>query len=143
MGVELVTRIKGASRGYHRDAVFRLANGQVWQQARYRYHYRYAFRPEVKLFTDGGYQMLQIDGIDEAVVVRRAQIVCEGVLTSEFSGFGGDEPYEFDNGQAWIATEHRHEHHYAHRPAAFVINGVHGLQLHVDGIKSSLAVRRA
>src|SRR5688572_19045254 len=142
MSIEQTTRLDGATTGYHTDAVFKLATGEVWQQVRYHYRYHYAYRPEVRLFADGLTQMLQIDGISDAIEVRRVNVVCEGIIVSEFRGFAADARFEFQNRQCWVPAETKYQYQYAHRPEAMVIDGVRGLTLHVDGLDDSLLVRR-
>ena len=143
MSTEIHSQLEGASTGYHDGAVFKLVNGQVWQQARYHYHYHYEYRPCVRLYDLDGVQMLQLDGVSEAVQVIRAQIVCEGIIVSEFTGFNDDARFEFQNGQIWVPAAYKYQYHYAHRPDAMVVQGVGGLRLHVEDMNDSLAVRRA
>lgn len=99
MNQEQRGRMQGASTGYHGSAVFKLTNGQVWRQSRYLYRYRYAYRPEVRLFEEASRQKLQIAGMDEAVEVARVKVACGGSIVSDFTGFDADSQFEFQNGQ--------------------------------------------
>jgi hypothetical protein len=66
-------RLKGAFKGFRsRDTIFEFTNGSKWRQARYRYLYRYAYRPEARVVDEGGTYMLYVDGMDESIEVRRA-----------------------------------------------------------------------
>ena len=65
------SRIDGEFTGFSGDAVFRLVNGQVWQQARYRDRYRYKYRPEVEIRREGGRQVMYVPFMDESIEVRR------------------------------------------------------------------------
>ena len=46
-------------------------NGQVWEQAEYHYHYHYSFMPDVLIYESGGGYKMKVEGVDEAVGVRR------------------------------------------------------------------------
>jgi hypothetical protein len=136
-------QIMGGVSGYTGGAVFRLTNGQVWQQSRHLYRYKYSYRPRVRIFEQGGSYHLQIDGMEEAVVVMRARILEEGAIVSSFDGFSGSSRFEFQNGREWIQAEYKYAYHYAHRPKAIVIEGVNGTEIHVDGMSETVRVRRA
>ena len=65
------SRIEGAFKGWDGETVFKLENGQIWQQATYAYTYHYAFRPTVMIIkTDGGYRM-KVDGVSGTIFVKR------------------------------------------------------------------------
>lgn len=65
------SRIDGEFKGWDGDTIFKLANGQIWQQASYDYTYHYAYRPEVIIFqTVGGYKM-KVDGVTDTIHVKR------------------------------------------------------------------------
>lgn len=51
--------------------VYALANGQIWEQTEYYYWYRYAFRPDVIIYSDYGTYKMKVEGISHAVTVRR------------------------------------------------------------------------
>jgi len=57
--------------GWDDDNYYCLANGQVWQQSRYKYHYHYAYRPDARVFRDGASYFLEVKGMNEMVEVRR------------------------------------------------------------------------
>lgn len=63
--------ISGDINGWEGETIFKLDNGQIWQQAVYSYIYFYEYHPEVTIYdTTDGCQM-KVDGEDETVVVRR------------------------------------------------------------------------
>ena len=63
--------IEGEFKGWDGETIFKLDNGQIWQQAGYAYTYRYAFRPKVMIIkTDGGYRM-KVDGVSGTIFVKR------------------------------------------------------------------------
>ena len=65
------SQIDGEFSGWEGDTIFKLMNGQVWQQVDGRYKYKYNYAPKVLIFkTGGGYEM-QVDGVDGRVRVSR------------------------------------------------------------------------
>ena len=59
------------SQGWDGETIFKLLNGQIWQQSSYQYHYHYAYMPKVTIYrTDGGYKM-KVDGGDQTIYVTR------------------------------------------------------------------------
>ncbi len=71
MDLKKATRLVGAFDGYDGDKIFTLANGEKWQQSRYKYKYKYAYRPSVKLWKDGSKHYLEFDCMDEMIEVKR------------------------------------------------------------------------
>ena len=71
--MQLVTDsvINGAFHGWNGDNYYELANGQVWQQAHYKYNYHYAYRPRARVFTDGSWHFLEVEGMSEMIEVKR------------------------------------------------------------------------
>jgi len=143
MSEEIVGKMRGASTGFHGGAIFRLTNGQVWQQKVYKYRYRYRYRPDVRIFTEKGGYVIHIEGMDETVSVVKVAIVEEGVIVSDFKGFDQDARFEFQNGSVWVPAEYKYAYHYAHRPEAIIINGIDGMQMSVEGMSETIRVRRA
>jgi hypothetical protein len=72
----------------------------------------------------------------------QSDVVCEGVIISDFTGFDGDSEFEFNNGQVWKQAEYKYSYHYAYRPEAVVIDGRHGFTLKVEGMDETVGVRR-
>ncbi|MBV9546069.1 MAG: hypothetical protein JOY61_16985 [Chloroflexi bacterium] len=64
-------RIDGEFTGWSGDTVFRLENGQIWQQAESAYLYSYAFNPRVLIYPSSGTWRMQVDGVTETIAVRR------------------------------------------------------------------------
>jgi hypothetical protein len=65
------TEIEGDFNGWDGETIFKLANGQIWQQAEYDYEYEYAYRPEVLIYnTAGGYKM-KVEGMEDTIFVKR------------------------------------------------------------------------
>ncbi len=65
------SEIDGEFHGWDGETVFKLANGQIWQQAEYDYDYEYAYRPQVLIYkTAGGYKM-KVEDVEDTIYVRR------------------------------------------------------------------------
>ncbi len=65
------SEIDGEFHGWDGETIFKLANGQIWQQAEYDYDYEYDYRPEVMIVkTAGGYKM-KVGGVEDTIYVRR------------------------------------------------------------------------
>jgi hypothetical protein len=139
---DIRSKIAGAFKGYHSGAVFRLANGQVWQQRRYKYKYKYKYRPTVRIYREGSRHMMEVDCMDEPIEVVRASIVAEGAIVSDFKGFNGGAQLEFNDGSVWQQAEHKYDYHYAHRPEAIIVDGKDGIVLSVEDIQDTVTVRR-
>lgn len=54
-----------------RDYIFKLTNGQVWQQENYSYFYHYSYNPRVIIYKNGNSHELQIEGLDNKIRVKR------------------------------------------------------------------------
>lgn len=66
------TQVDGSFNGWTGETVYKLRNGQIWQQASYHYHYHYAYAPDVTIYsTEAGCSIRVADDDDEAVSVRR------------------------------------------------------------------------
>jgi hypothetical protein len=65
------SRIDGEFQGWDGETIFRLQNGQIWQQARYAYRYHYAYIPRVTIIQSNGRYIMQVEGIDDTLEVVR------------------------------------------------------------------------
>ena len=142
MGLDFTSCIEGDFNGFDDGALFRLANGQVWQQTRFRYQYRYAYCPSVRIYESRGTHFLEVAGMDAAIEVTEVNVVCEGSIISDFTGLNSGMRFQFQNGQVWEQAEYKYHYCYAYRPNAFVVHGTNGYELHVDGMDENVRVRR-
>jgi hypothetical protein len=68
----LETHIDGDFEGWDDNKIYKLDNGQVWQQSSYHYYYHYAYHPEVVVYKSHGRWRMVVKGdSDEAVSVQR------------------------------------------------------------------------
>jgi len=58
--------------GWHGDKKYELENGTKWELISYRYSYHYSYRPRARIWDDRGQYILEVDGMNEKVPVRRA-----------------------------------------------------------------------
>lgn len=65
------SHIDGAFTGWSGGALFKLRNGQLWQQEGFSYRYRYAYMPRVAISVVGDRHLLRVEGMGEGVFVRR------------------------------------------------------------------------
>ena len=70
-GTIIESRIEGEFTGWEGETIFKLDNGQIWQQAQYAYRYHYAYRPRVTIvMVDGAYEMM-VEGVTDRIRVRQ------------------------------------------------------------------------
>lgn len=65
------SQIDGTFEGWSGETVFKLTNGQIWQQSSYAYTYHYAYRPDVLVYSGSGGCKLKVDGVSDSISVRR------------------------------------------------------------------------
>ncbi len=57
--------------GWSGETIFKLTNGQIWQQSEYDYEYEYAYRPKAVIFkTDSGFKM-KVEDMKDVISVKR------------------------------------------------------------------------
>jgi hypothetical protein len=65
------SRIEGDFEGWDGETIFKLDNGQIWQQASYAYRYHYAYRPEVVIYRSGGGYRMRVEDVSDTIPVKR------------------------------------------------------------------------
>jgi hypothetical protein len=65
------TQISDTFEGWDGETIFKLSNGQIWQQAAYAYTYHYAYRPKVLIYLSGSVYRMKVEGVDSTIPVRR------------------------------------------------------------------------
>ena len=63
--------IDGEFEGWDGETIFKLSNGQIWQQSSYAYTYAYAYRPNVLIYRSGSVFKMRVDGVDGEIEVSR------------------------------------------------------------------------
>jgi hypothetical protein len=66
------TQMDGDFEGWEGETIFKLANGQIWQQSEYAFTYTYSYRPDVLIYRSetGGWKM-QVEGVERTIGVQR------------------------------------------------------------------------
>jgi len=67
------SQIDGEFSGWEGETIFKLLNGQIWQQASYAYTYSYAFMPKVMIYPSGGTCNVKVEGVSGTISVKRLQ----------------------------------------------------------------------
>jgi hypothetical protein len=65
------TQIDDDFEGWDGETIFKLSNGQIWQQAAYAYTYHYAYRPKVLIYLSGSAYRMKVEGVDSSILVKR------------------------------------------------------------------------
>ena len=70
-GEVIESRIEGDFWGWEGQTIFKLANGQIWQQAAYGYRNHFIHSPQVLIYRAGSEYKMRVDGVDGEIAVRR------------------------------------------------------------------------
>jgi len=129
-------KIDSDFEGFNQDVIFKMSNGTYWVQAKYKYWYHYAYRPEAVITQEDGRYILYVAG--QSIEVRRLSNVIESNIDGTFEGWKGDTVYKLTNGQVWKQKTYKYEYKYAFRPAVVIaeINGSYVMQ--VEGINAEV-----
>ena len=66
------SKIDGTFEGWEGETVFKLLNGQTWQQSSYAYTYHYSYMPDVLIYkSSGGQYKMKVEGVGKTISVRR------------------------------------------------------------------------
>ena len=58
-------------KGWDGSTIFKLSNGQVWQQAQSSHVDHYSYRPTAIIYDSGSGYKMKVEGINESVFVKR------------------------------------------------------------------------
>jgi hypothetical protein len=65
------SRIDGDFTGWEGQTIFKLVNGQIWQQAAYGARNHFIHSPQVMIYRSGSDYRMRVDGVDGEIAVRR------------------------------------------------------------------------
>jgi hypothetical protein len=68
---EIKSQIDGEFNGAEGESVYKLTNGQTWQQSRYLYQYQYIYRPQVRIVREGAEYVMYVTGMSQGNPVRQ------------------------------------------------------------------------
>lgn len=63
--------IAGEFNGWDGETIFKLDNGQIWQQTEYDYMYSYSYRPDITIYQTSSGCRMKVEGEDETILVKR------------------------------------------------------------------------
>lgn len=141
-GEVIESHIAGSFHGWSGETVFKLENGQYWQQAEYDYEYHYAYRPEVLIYPSGGKFAMKVEGMDETLHVRKLAGVIESQISGTFEGWDGDTVFKLTNGQVWQQASLSIVVHVAVNPRVIIFSSGGGHKMQVEGVSQTIAVSR-
>lgn len=148
--------IDGKFEGWKGETIFKLTNGQIWQQAEYAYLYHYAYRPEVLIYKSSGGYVMKVDGVSDEIrvkLIRGVNIstsrmpiptstVIESRISGTFEGWDGDTVFELMNGQIWQQAEYSYYYRYAYMPEVLIFKKGSGYVMRIEGTDREIRVKR-
>ena len=63
--------ISGDFKGWDGETIFKLDNGQIWEQAEYDYMYSYSYRPDVTIYETRAGCRMKVEDEEETILVKR------------------------------------------------------------------------
>jgi hypothetical protein len=63
--------ISGDFEGWSGETIFKLENGQIWEQSEYDYTYSYAYRPDVTIYQTSSGCRMKVEDEEETILVKR------------------------------------------------------------------------
>ena len=65
--------IEGSFHGFDGGRVYKFINGDIWEQAEYKYLYHYAYRPKAQVIVERGAYYLHVEGLKDRVLVKKVR----------------------------------------------------------------------
>ncbi len=65
------TQISGEFKGWEGQTIFKMINGQIWQQSAYAYMYHYSYSPNVLIYEFKGNWTMKVEDVDETIQVLK------------------------------------------------------------------------
>lgn len=63
--------IEGEFKGWDGSTIFKLTNGQIWQQTEYAYMYHYAYSPSVTIYESRDGIKMKVEDVEEIITVKK------------------------------------------------------------------------
>tara|TARA_Y100000593_G_scaffold95004_1_gene198083 strand:+ start:7246 stop:7632 length:387 start_codon:yes stop_codon:yes gene_type:complete len=70
-GQVMKSSISSDFEGFDQGNIYKLLNGQIWQQTEFHIHIHIAVFPQALIYKDGTQYKMKVEGIDHAVAVKR------------------------------------------------------------------------
>ena len=84
--------------GFDDEMIFELTDGSIYYQSTYKYNYSYAYRPNVKIYSNGATMIIVVDGLDDYAEITETTSI-KSKIVNDFNGWSGDTIFELQNGQ--------------------------------------------
>jgi len=143
------TQIDGDFEGWEGETIFKMMNGQIWQQSSYAYMYHYAYSPEVIIYkTSSGYVM-KVKDVEETINIVQINTsnssntnsqVIETQIDGDFEGWEGETIFKMMNGQIWQQSSYAYMYHHAYSPEVIIYETSRGYMMKVDGVEETINV---
>lgn len=65
------TQISGEFKGWEGETIFKMMDGQIWQQSVYAYMYQYAYSPTVLIYEFKGSWIMKVEDVAETIEVKQ------------------------------------------------------------------------
>lgn len=65
------SQIDGDFEGWSGETIFKLMNGQIWQQDEYDYMYEYSYMPNVTIYKTSGCYKMKVEDVEDEICVKR------------------------------------------------------------------------
>lgn len=127
------SQIDGYFNGWNGESVYKLINGQYWQQSSLSLQLYLLLNPKVLIYSSNGSYKMHVDGTSgqDADVVQIS--VMESRIDGEFKGWEGETIYPLTNGQIWQQNRYHYHYHYAYNPIVWIYRSGGGYKMHVVG----------
>jgi hypothetical protein len=145
LSIVLESQIDRYFEGWDGGTLFRLTNGQFWQQTSDVYTDRNATRPKIFIYkiSEDIYRM-KVHHLDDTTEVRCVGNIIESQIVSYREGLDGDIIIELSNGQVWIQTDEFYTDYCATNPEVLVYKNKSGLyEMKLVKRDVTIPVRRA
>jgi hypothetical protein len=145
--------IDGEFEGWTGDTIFKLSNGEIWEQSSYAYTYHYAYMPKVLIYKSNELYKMKVDGVDKTIYVTRIKPTTpsstittpdtiESTIDGEFEGWTGDTIFKLSNGEIWEQSSYAYTYHYAYMPKVLIYKSNELYKMKVDGVDKTIYVTK-
>ena len=149
------TRIDGYFEGWEGDTIWKMMNGQVWQQSGPGIKVSMKLNPQVLIVRSGSKFRMQVEGIEKTVGVtllsgdlgtsRGGTLPTDSVIETQidgtFNGWDGETVWKMTNGQIWQQSEYAYHYGYAYRPNVTIVKTSTGYVMMIDGESERVRVK--
>lgn len=113
-------QIEDDFEGFDDEMIFELTDGSVYYQSVYKYVYHYAYRPNVKIYTNGHKKIIIPDGMKDYAEIEETTLI-KSRIVNDFKGWSGNTLFELQNGQIWKQDKHQYKMFHVYRPQASIV----------------------